>query len=335
MKKLEQMPQRVPVNGTFELTLRCNLQCKMCLFRPCASRQNIMAKEELSAQQWISLAQQAAQAGTLDILITGGEPMLRRDFAEIYRGIYAQGFVITLYTNATLVTPQIMQTLRDCPPHRIGVTLYGASNETYEKVCGCKDGFDRAMEGVRQLATLPSVLDFRMTLIRESIEDMQKLEQLIGDEFGAAITQSKTVLKSVRGGCSCPESCRLDARENVDRIYERRLHKLRQELPQSLWEHVQLKLEQRESLCKEEKNRYSVLGCSGGMDSYTLTWDGKLLGCQLLDAFYTDAVGEGFQQAWDRYPYTVRLPQQNPTCASCALLSRCEICPAVCAVASS
>lgn len=156
----EALPPRHPTDGTFELTVRCNLHCKMCLFRHDDSENPALMAKELTATQWIELARQAAEAGTLNLLITGGEPMLRPDFCEIWEGVYQQGFLITLYTNATLVTPRIMETLRKYPPHRIGVTIYGASPETYEKVCGSASAHERMIDGIRQLKTLPSVMEY-------------------------------------------------------------------------------------------------------------------------------------------------------------------------------
>jgi MoaA/NifB/PqqE/SkfB family radical SAM enzyme len=125
MKKLDAMPARHPVNATLELTLRCNLKCKMCMFRHSDRENACLAAEELTSAQWADMAQQLFDAGTLNILITGGEPLLRKDFCEIYSSIYRLGFLVTLYTNATLVTQEILQTLRKYPPHRIGITLYG------------------------------------------------------------------------------------------------------------------------------------------------------------------------------------------------------------------
>ena len=112
MKKLDAMPERYPINATFELTLRCNLKCKMCLFRHSDEENTHLAAGELTAVQWADMAQQLWDAGTLNLLITGGEPMLRKDFCEIYSSIYRLGFIITLYTNATMVTDRILQTLR-------------------------------------------------------------------------------------------------------------------------------------------------------------------------------------------------------------------------------
>lgn len=143
---IKEMPKRNPANGTFELTVRCNLHCKMCLFRHDDSENpDIMAKE-LTAEQWENIAKQAAGAGTGSLLITGGEPMIRKDFCDIWERIYKQGFLITLYTNASLITPEIMETLAKYPPHKIGVTLYGASEETYKAVCGNGAAFYNALD---------------------------------------------------------------------------------------------------------------------------------------------------------------------------------------------
>lgn len=326
---LEPMAVRYPVNGTFELTARCNLHCKMCMFRHRDCENAALQEKELSAQQWIDMARQVFDAGTLNLLITGGEPMVRKDFCEVYRGIYETGFLITLYTNATLVTPQILETLRKYPPHRIGVTLYGASNETYEKVCACPDGFDRAMAGIDQLATLPSVLDFRMTLIKDSVRDADTIAKLVRERFGSQVTHTDKVFGSVRGGCCSPESCRLSPEENWELTYGRVLRRVREQIPAQLEAVTKLRLRQVEKPCGLETPVYSLMGCSAGMDSYTITWDGKLLGCQMLDAFQTDALTLGFQKAWEQFPYTVQLPPENETCARCHMRQLCTVCPGV------
>ena len=114
---------RYPVNATLELTLRCNMKCKMCMFRHSSSENAALEARELTAAQWVDMARQLWDAGALNLLITGGEPMLRKDFLDIYTGIYRMGFLTTLYTNATLLTEEILETLRKYPPHRIGITF--------------------------------------------------------------------------------------------------------------------------------------------------------------------------------------------------------------------
>jgi MoaA/NifB/PqqE/SkfB family radical SAM enzyme len=328
MKKLDAMPPRHPVNATLELTLRCNLKCKMCMFRHSDCENARLAGEELTAAQWAHMARQMFDAGTLNVLITGGEPMLRGDFCEIYSSIYRLGFLVTLYTNATLVTEQIMQTLRQYPPHRIGITFYGASNETYGALCGCPDGFDRALAGARALATLPSALEFRTTPARDNFKELSAVEALVRQEFDLPVTHSTTVFQSVRGGCMPVASCRLTPEQTVELTLNRTLDRVRGLLPENRRGQVQLRLTEVRPECADPAG-YTLLGCGGGMNNVTVTCSGQLLGCQMLGCFSTDAVKLGFAEAWEQWPYTVRLPQINPECGNCPDLHVCAVCPGV------
>ena len=82
--------QRQPVNGTFELTERCNLDCRMCYVRHSAGDAARRTKE-LSASAWLELARQAIDNGMVFLLLTGGEVFLRPDFFEIYTPAHAPG----------------------------------------------------------------------------------------------------------------------------------------------------------------------------------------------------------------------------------------------------
>lgn len=218
MEVLKEIPNRIPSNGTFELTVRCNLKCKMCLFRQEDSKNSWIKENEKTAQEWIAMAKEVAEAGTLELLLTGGEIFLRPDFCEIYEVIYKLGFIIQLYTNATLVNDKIMETLRKYPPHRIGVTLYGASPDTYEKVCGNSEAFDKAITGIKRLRELPSKLEIRTTLIKDNVDDIDKIEEIAKELISkdARVIHSEYVLKAVRDGCADVESCRLTPRENIE-----------------------------------------------------------------------------------------------------------------------
>lgn len=328
MLTLNAMPPRYPVNGTFELTLRCNLHCKMCMFRKADSENATLVQEELTAQQWIDMARQAAEAGTINLLITGGEPMLRKDFCEIYRGIYEQGFIITLYTNATMITDKVMQTLRECPPHRIGITLYGASNDSYKNVCGVANGFERALEGIKQLRTLPSAIEYRMTLIKDNVRDLDAICQLV-EGFGGNATNTLIVFAPVRGGCMPVQECRLSPEESVNLSIGRSVSKIEEMIPSSLKDKVRIRVKEKPNECNATEAKMTLLGCDAGMDSYTITYDGKLIGCQMLGVFSTDAVKNGFSDAWEKYPFEVRLPDEPELCVQCEHQNFCKVCPAV------
>lgn len=322
---------RIPLEATFELTVRCNLKCRMCLFRHDDSENKILCGHEMTAEQWIDMAKQVSEAGTLKILITGGEAMLRPDFCEIWEGIYKQGFILQLYTNATLVSPKVMDTLRKYPPHQIGITVYGASAETYQKVCGNGNAFERMKQGVKDLMTLPSQITFRSTIIKDNLCDLNAIQTLVKSEFGDyMVTNSRIVTQSVRGACADVNECRLSPEENLRVLYSRGIQKMKERVGDGfdITKVTFSKVKDDVMKNSELKNRVTLLGCEAGMTQFTITWDGKLQGCQVLGQFFTDALNTGFTNAWESFPYQIQIGPLDKRCQNCSLADECESCPA-------
>lgn len=355
MKNFTDLLERYPINGTFELTARCNLKCKMCLIRIDRDRMEELGGRERTANEWIQLARQVHEAGTIGLLLTGGEPMLRPDFITIYKEVAKMGFLLTLYTNATLVTPEIMKVLKEYPPHMIGITIYGASPETYENVTGNANAYERMLEGVEQLRKLPSKLILRTTLIKDNIKDLDKISRW-ACSFGKNVdfNVSRIVTKPVRGGISDVESCRLTPEQNVAMLKERNMDFIVKPFHRYLKEHPEIKMNQRmisQNTYRKDKNFLSdtpfvnrkseelgdkknehstnkptLYGCDAGINSYTITWDGKLIGCQLLGDCWTYPLETGFLKAWDEFPEHVFMPPLPAKCMECNVT--CNACPA-------
>lgn len=327
-EQLRKIPKRYPMNGTFELTVRCDLSCKMCLFRHDDSENETIREKEMTAAQWIAMAKQAARAGTVNLLVTGGEPMIRRDFCEIWEGIYQQGFFLTLYTNATMVTSEIMKTLRKYPPHKIGVSVYGASRETYQKVCGSGAALEKALAGIHELLTLPSVMEFRTTIIKDNYEEVDAIQKMIQEEFGEqyVLTHTRTVMQSVRGACADVNKCRLDPSENIKLYFHREFQEMEKIIgPDFRPEQAKFFIQKKDQETLE-KQRLTLFYCNAGMTDYTITYDGKLQGCQILEVFHTEPLKEGFQKAWKRFPDIVKLPGEPEKCRKCRKKIFCSTC---------
>ena len=333
---MHEMPRRCPTDGTFELTVRCNLHCKMCLFRHDDSENAEIMSNELTAEQWIDMAGQVADAGTVSLLITGGEPLLRPDFCEIWERIYKKGFLITLYTNATLVSNKVIETLEKYPPHKIGITLYGSSPEIYEKVCGNPDAFNWALKGIELLQTLPSKIEFRTTVIKENFADVHNLEWLVKEKLrsNSALIETRIVMGSVRGACTKVAECRLDAKDNINLLLHRSFEQINQKAKKR---GVQLTdysvnieptkpTENKGDILTEKKATF--LGCNAGISSYTISWDGKLLFCQLLEKFAESVVHNSFKSAWDTLPFRFEKIILCDKCKRCSHRNICPACPA-------
>ena len=122
--------QRIPINGSLELTFRCNLRCVHCY--AAHGHQGIPGKQELTFAEICGILDQIVDEGCLWLLLTGGEPLLRPDFLDIYTYAKRKGLLVTLFTNGTLITPRIADYLADWRPLKVEITLYGRTQETYE-----------------------------------------------------------------------------------------------------------------------------------------------------------------------------------------------------------
>src|ERR1700733_9217731 len=97
---------RVPLNGTIEVTRRCPLTCLHC-YNNLSMSDGDASSRELTREEHYRLLDELATAGCLWILYTGGEIFARRDFLDIYTYAKQKGFLLTLFTNGTLITERV------------------------------------------------------------------------------------------------------------------------------------------------------------------------------------------------------------------------------------
>lgn len=134
---------RYPYSGSLEVTPFCNLRCVHCYVSHCE-----VPADPMNYQDWARIIDEMAAAGSLWILFTGGEPFLRPDFLDIYTYAKKKGFLITIFTNGTLITPAIADYLLEWQPRNIEITLYGATKPTYESVTGVPGSYDRCIRAI-------------------------------------------------------------------------------------------------------------------------------------------------------------------------------------------
>lgn len=163
----------IPISGTFELTARCNFNCRMCYVHLSESEISRHGRE-LTAEEWIRIAQEAKDAGTTWLCITGGEPLTHPEFEIIWRELTQMGFFITLQTNASLV-PKYEKLFEECPPKACKITLYGSNDDVYRKVCKVEQGFTRTDEGLEMLRQMKIPVELVSTVIQQNLEDVENI----------------------------------------------------------------------------------------------------------------------------------------------------------------
>jgi radical SAM protein with 4Fe4S-binding SPASM domain len=134
-----------------ELTERCNNACIHCCTNLSAGDKRSRARE-LDTGAWEDILRQAAGLGVMTVRFTGGEPLLRDDFPELYLFARRLGLRVMLFTNARLITPQIAALLADIPPlEAIEISVYGMRRESYEAVTGVDGSYAGFLSGVQLL----------------------------------------------------------------------------------------------------------------------------------------------------------------------------------------
>lgn len=142
--------RRMPYLFVFEITARCNNNCRHCYINlPIDDRK--ATENEITFNEIERISDEAVALGSIWCLITGGEPLLREDFAEIYRCLKKRGLLVTVFTNATLITEQHIKLFKDFPPRNIEVTVYGIKKETYEGITGKPGSFSSFCRGLNLL----------------------------------------------------------------------------------------------------------------------------------------------------------------------------------------
>src|SRR4030042_1611426 len=174
---------RIPLSGSIELTRRCNLSCIHCYAG--GSSRGAMQRE-MDTGKILSVIDEICEAGCLYLLITGGEPLLREDFPEVYRHAKGKGLIITVFTNGTLITDEIIGLFKDLPPHVVEISLYGATAATYEKITGVAGSYERCMQGISRLLSgkihvnLKTIL---MTANSHEYFDIENIAKGLGVKF--------------------------------------------------------------------------------------------------------------------------------------------------------
>jgi radical SAM protein with 4Fe4S-binding SPASM domain len=314
---------RLPVNATIEVTHRCPLACAHCYNNLPVGDRAARARE-LSTDEHKRILDELAEAGGLWLLFTGGEIFARADFLDIYLHAKSRGFLITLFTNGTQITPAIADTLVEWPPFAVEITLYGRTRETYERLTGVPGSFDRCMRGIRLLKErgLPVKLKtVAVTINRHEIADMQRFaEEEIGVGFkydgmiNARIDCSHSPLE-VR--LTPAELVQLDLEDPVRHAEWARLVNDRPAAPNPPAGGKPLASD-------------TLYQCGGGLTAFSIDPEGKMNICVLSQRDSFDLRKGSFADGWNHFLAKTRAkPTTRRTkCTDCQIRQVCSTCAA-------
>lgn len=311
---------RIPINGSIELLPLCNMNCDMCYVR--LSRTEMEAQGRLrTLDEWLDIAEEMRKAGTLFLLLTGGEPLLYPDFKQLYLKLKEMGFVITINTNGTLIDEGWASFFGEHKPRRINITLYGADDRAYRDLCHYPDGFEKVLEAVKLLKKQDVDVKLGSSLTRVNQNDVKRII-LLGENLDIPIRVDTYMMPAVRErNRPYDEQSRLDP-VSAARI---RVQALKQEMGKELFrEYVRKIIFEVEHILPEEGS--GRVHCLAGNCSFTINWQGFMRPCVVMSEPSVSVFEEGFSSAWEKISAAVSEIRTSAKCNACQYRPICRTC---------
>lgn len=171
----------------------------------------------MDTRKILSVIDEITEAGCLNFLITGGEPLLRNDFPQIYSHAKKNGLLVTVFTNGTLITDSILDLFRDLPPYTIEISLYGATAVTYEKITGITGSYEKCINGIRKLIEHKINVRLKTILMAVNSHEFFDIENM-AKRYGIKFRFDAAIFPRINGDKS-PLTLRVPPRDAVEKEF--------------------------------------------------------------------------------------------------------------------
>lgn len=293
--------KRIPIVGQMELTFRCNLKCVHCY----VSEER--TKEELTFQEITNILDQIHQEGCLWLSFTGGEALMRDDFLDIYAYAKRKGFIITILTNGTLITPEIADYLEKEPPFSIDITLNGITQETYENISQVYGSFKKCMEGIKLILDRKLPLKIKTKVTKLNYRELDKIRDYV-EGLGIQFAPNTMIYQRLDGSL---EPCRF--RLSPEEV---------------------IALDNGDGDCEEQIEKTfsptdKLFRCAAGISSFHISPYGELIFCTFMRKPSFDLRKGSFREGFYTLYPEIRSAkyQTNSKCKDCKLFYLCSQCP--------
>jgi len=303
---------RYPLSGLFELSERCNLRCVHCYInQPTGSLP--VKQSELTTSQICQIIDAISSAGCLFLILTGGEVFVRPDFPEIYMHTLRAGILPTIFTNGTMITPELADLFASAPPQGVDITLYGATRETYEAVTRQPGSFDRCIRGINLLLERGVHVTLKAMLLNLNKHELNEM-QALADQLGLKFRYDGTIWPRLDG----------DEQPYRDRVSPEEMFEIDRADTERFEEWRRRAKEFADTPIREEY----VFSCGAALRSFHIDSKGNLCACTMVRYPSYNLLEIPFDEAWEKLGELRKLKRQRHTaCETCLVGSLCAQCP--------
>lgn len=165
-----------PTTLLAELTHRCPLHCPYCS----NPLELVLSKAELSTQDWLRVISEARQLGVLQLGLSGGEPLVRRDLEEIAAHAHREGLYTTLVTSAIGLTHERLERLVDAGLEHVQISFQDSEKEGAERIAGTRS-WDAKQQAAAWVKEHDLAFSVNVVLHRANLDHLEQIIDMAGD----------------------------------------------------------------------------------------------------------------------------------------------------------
>ena len=311
---------RAPFTAGFELTAKCNLDCVHGYAKPGRNH------KDMTTEEFKDIFDVLVDRGLLDAYFTGGEIFTRPDFEEIYLYAKKKGVLISLLSNITLLTKHHIELFKEYPVEIISTTMYGCTEEAYERVTGVKGSYKKFMDSLELLEHSGIKYELKYVAMEQNYDDVYKMR-----EFGNKLGVPMVIILDVHpmsDGTTAPMNFRLTPQDAF-------AFDIKDEGRCNFWKNVAKDLLSGEIKARPQRTteRFEqgfLYPCSIANQHVFITSDYKMQGCVRASYRQFDLRKGSFDEGWAflQREFVDRKSTPNYKCNSCQNIRFCEHCVA-------
>ena len=316
----------------WEVTRRCNLSCIHCR----ASSESGPYQGELGTEKCLNTLKEIRRVGTPIVILTGGEPLLRKDIFILAKEGTDLGLRMVLATNGTLLTPQIVEKIAKAGIKRVSISIDGHNEKMHDQFRNVSGAYKSAMNGIRLLRMGGVEFQINTTVTRHNVESLDKILDLAVD-VGAVAHHLFLLVPTGRAKNMVDQEIAAEEYEKILHWFYDMRDKKSINLKATCAPHYYRILRQ-EAHRKGEKvdaKTYGLdamtRGCLGGTSFCFVAYDGIAQPCGYLELDCGDLKLSSFDEIWESSEIFGRLrnfSEYKGKCGVCEYLRFCGGCRA-------
>lgn len=288
----------------WELTYRCNERCTHCYLDVFSPNANVPG--ELTTEECFRAIDQLADLGVLNLSLSGGEILVRKDIFEIAQYARSKGFLLRLFSNGLLIKPQVADRIAELHPYAVEISVYGADAATHDAITQVPRSFELTTRALTLLHERGVRTVMKTPLMRENVFQFGELRSL-AEKLGAQFRYDITITTKDNGGRS-PLAHRL--------TYEQLVWLFRQETRIEGWTLRTISPDQPT--------------CGISMNALLIDPYGNIFPCVETRVMVGNIKQKPLREIWQQSPVWAELGRltigELPVCRSCELAAMCVRC---------